>query len=339
MSVQVAEPMTMPRTDTYTPTKGNGKLVVFNDLHLADKPPLGRKEGFRDEGLAMLAECVAIAREHKAVLCSTGDLFDRKAPAHNSHFLIGAVRDILRDNPTGPLNITPGNHDMGSTGFKSVLPATGLQPLANLARSGDVNLLMGQTETYGDILICSRPYNDHLDRDPAYYRLNPKEELLRAELPSVFVVMLAHGSILPSHETRAYDALRIHQIDTTGIDVLASGHIHEDLGWHRPLLNYGALGRVKRTPENRTRTVQVALLQPGEEPVAIPLKSALPAADIFVEDTLSLPGNDALTQYVKDLTQGVVFETMNDVEAMLKGVEADDEVKRQVIALMEEAGL
>lgn len=127
------------------------------------------------------------------------------------------------------------------------------------------------------------------------------------------------------------------QLDTTGIDILASGHIHEDLGWHKPFVNFGALGRVKRTPENRTRTIQVALLRPFEEPVAIPLKSAAPSEDIFVEDTLGLKQNEELTDYVRELTEGGTFETVNDIRGMVEDIDASAEVKEMVIAMLEEA--
>lgn len=354
MPVEVIDPTVFSQHETltsYPAGRGPGMsgLIVFNDLHLADVPPLGRKEGYRDEGLAMLRECVELANQSGARLATTGDLFDRKPPQKTSHWLMGEVREILSRIKSGPLLAVPGNHDMNTTGIKSVLPEEGRQPLANLIRSHHVQLLDGIPVVLDNLLLCSRPYNVHLDLDPSYYKLCPKEQAL-AE--GRHVLMLAHGSIFPNtEEQKPYPMVRLCEIDTTGIDVLISGHIHEDLGIHRLrnaghhdglFLNVGALGRVKRTPENRTRQIQATEVKPVNGELTahrIVLESALPAEDIFVEDSLALPGNDAITKFVKDLTQGVVFDGLGDVKELLAQVDANEETKAKVLRLLEEAGL
>ena len=42
------------------------EILIFNDPHLADKSPRGRKPGYTDEGLAMVSEVIDLANERQA---------------------------------------------------------------------------------------------------------------------------------------------------------------------------------------------------------------------------------------------------------------------------------
>lgn len=314
-------------------------LVVFNDLHLADHPPAGRKDGYREEGLAMLEECVKLANDNQCVLATTGDLYHIKRPDRISHALNGDIADILSELHYGPLIVVPGNHDMGPLGLISV---GSTQPMRGLIKAGVVDLLVdGEPRYLPQYLIVSRPYDMKRDTDPSYYALTKHEWEMRGDRQ---VVMLAHGSIIPDDEERPYPTITTSEINSEGIDYLFSGHIHEDLGFALLredggcFVNRGALSRCSRTLANRTRTIQVVLLTPLEARTKA-LISALPSEEIFIEDTLELKGNDAITEFVKDLTEGVVFEGIGDVQAMLAQVEVNEEVRREVLRLLEENGL
>lgn len=312
------------------------RIVVFNDLHLADNPPAGRKDGYREEGLAMLAECVDIANEENALLATTGDLYHIKRPDRVSHALNGEIVDILRKLKHGPLLVVPGNHDMGPLGLVSVNVS---QPMRGLIQAGVVEILDGFPRINDAFLIASRPYNMARDTDPAYYALTEEEFAL---LEGRAAVMLAHGSIIPDHEERPYPTVYTSAINTDGITALFCGHIHEDLG-HCAIkdgvfINRGALGRCSRTLANRTRTIMVAVAEAAGFRTRV-LTSALPGEDIFIEDSLALPGNDAITEFVKELTEGVAFDTIGDVRGMLAQVETSEEVRLELIRLLEEAGL
>lgn len=326
------------------------KVLCFNDLHIADKPPLNRKAGYREEGLAMLDECVDLAIKHDAVLATTGDLYHKKSPRDNSHSLNGDIGDILK-RLNKPFLLVPGNHDMGPAGINSLFTT---QAMRELIMAGQVKVLDGNREWYGNLLIVSRPYNIHTNTNPDWYKLTESEYDARiSHKAAASVLMLAHGDIIPDHEYRPYPTVRISQIDSKGIDVLCSGHIHEDLGvWplrpnqpdHGLFVNVGALGRASNTVANKTRQVQVVLITHTEAALTvdrIPLKSALPGDSIFHEDVLDTDTGDSaeLREFVKDLTKGGVIERLDDVRGVLDQLDVKAEVKQEVIRLLEEAGL
>ena len=299
------------------------QILVFNDLHLADKPPAMRRPGYMEEGLAMLQEVVELAKD-VPYLISTGDLFHVKTPSRTSHQLVGNVIDILqqreRDWWGSRLHIVPGNHDMTEKGLAS-LPE---QPLMQLERAKVARLFTSWVRPEPDLLFLPRPYDVHRDADPSYYRRNDDEPRLDAGK----TLMFAHGSIVPPGVVRPYPVAHWEDITAKnpGWDLLAAGHIHEDLnGWRRDghaFVNLGSLGRVAKTEANLTRTVQVALITVDDDINVdpIPLKSALPAEDIFL-DIMEGPeiDDDAIQEFVKSLSGGLGMEQIDLIE-LVQGV-------------------
>lgn len=318
-------------------------FIVANDLHLADKPPLGRKEGYRAEGLAMLRECVALANEHDAILISTGDLFHVKRAQNVSHALIYEVIQILYQLRNGPMLVVPGNHDMSERGLASIPQ----QPLGVLyATAYAATKLDGLLATKGWI-FDGRPYNADRDADPHYYTAT---EIAMPPLGAMPVAVIAHGSIIPPGQQRPYPTVTCTDIDMTGINLLCSGHIHEDLGIYtmqdgpkKPLhifANIGALGRCSRTEANMTRTIKVlGVKRTGQELTLseIPLKSALPAADIFVEHVVSDIDSDAISEVVAEMATAELGLEGASFEDTVRGLGLSPELEALIIKYLAEA--
>jgi len=318
------------------------EIIVFNDLHLADKPPIGRREGYREEGLAMLREIVQFAMQREALLLTTGDLFHKKTPQHNSHALVREVIEILSpltDSGVGRLLVVPGNHDVTYRGLES-LPN---QPLGVLHEAGLVHILDSWYRPEPDILITGRPYHIQRDADASYYELTTEERKYAEQ--SRLVLLAAHGSIIPDHEYRPYPTVRVSEIDTTGISILVSGHIHEDLGKSNlrtpgMFWNGGSLGRVARTEANRTRTLKALSIDVGTKVSIeeITLKSAFPADNIFVDVEEGVKSEE-ITEFVAQLTQGFEFETIGDLDATMAEMGVPDDIASVVRHYLQEAGL
>ncbi len=317
------------------------ELIIFNDLHLADKPPRGRKPGYYEEGLDMLSEVVDIARERKAeAIVGSGDLFHVKIPWRTSHRLIQQVIGILGAAPC-PVFLVPGNHDMGPAGIESLHD----QPLGVLHQAGVAVIL--QTANYSPIKrvktpssfhIVPREFNVHRDADPEWYALRREEQATEGP-----VILVAHGSITPSGVYREYPVVQTHELDMAGIDVIAAGHIHEDLGTHysestyKWYTNVGSLGRTARTEANMTRTVKIVSVH--RDPLSveeIPLKSALPAEEIFWDREAEVPVDDTIAEFVERLKENADFEQM-DLPAAVRQLGLDPEVEASVLYYMEEA--
>jgi DNA repair exonuclease SbcCD nuclease subunit len=326
-------------------------LIIFNDLHLADKPPLGRKDGYREEGLAMLEELVGLANQHHALLISTGDLFHVKRPQHVSHAL---VQDVLKSldgfndlELRDPMFAVAGNHDMGPKGLDSI----DSQPLGVLARAGVIRLIDGYERggiyVGGRWLLIGRPYRMDRDADPSYYALTLEERARVEQQNNYFVLEVAHGSIVPPGEVRPYPTVSSNDIDMTGINLLVSGHIHEDLGIHPqpgvPLhifANIGSLGRCSRTEANMTRCVKaLGVTGKGSELTLneLPLKSALPAADIFVEHTVSDIDSDEIASVVAQLAATELGLESADFGDALNKLGLEQELYDKALRYLEEA--
>ncbi len=288
----------------------------------------------------MLDECVDLALQHNALLCTTGDLFHIKRPQYVSHALIQKVINILSRLGV-PLMGVAGNHDLTERGVDSV----DTQPIGVLCAAGVLRLIdLVDTKKWR---ILGRHYSTHREALPSYYTTAPHERTEGANRPTL---MLAHGSIIPPGQVRPYPIITCTDLDMTGINVLCSGHIHEDLGIYpmsegpgKPIkvfANVGALARVARTEANRTRVVKaLGIGLEGTELTLreLPLTSALPSDDIFedvVEDNVQ---SEDITEAVAALSSFVMDDPTTNLLGALDSLDLPAQVKALAIAYLEEA--
>ena len=59
------------------------RILVINDPHIADRPPLGRKDDYRSTILSKLYTMQAVIKENEITqVVITGDVFHYKNPKH-----------------------------------------------------------------------------------------------------------------------------------------------------------------------------------------------------------------------------------------------------------------
>jgi hypothetical protein len=153
------------------------------------------------------------------------------------------------------------------------------------------------------------------------------------------------------HCVRPYPHLRIDEIDTTGIDAFACGHIHEDLGITETgaeepglFVNVGSLGRVAKTAANITRTVQALTVSRNGlggltlEPYA--LRTALPGYSIFREEDVLPEGasNTEIQTFVQGLSRGMEMEQV-DLTSLIKSLGLSTNIEARMLQYLEKAGL
>ncbi len=327
------------------------KILFVGDVHLSDRPPLGRVEGYREQILAKMVEVGEIsAREEVDATVFLGDIFHSKRPMFTSHYLVQQVQAVF-SRYFGAIMIVPGNHDQGPEGIESLQR----QPLGVLNEQAAI-LLAGNTNRMGKGeagSIISRPYDANRDLDPAYYALTDEEK----QLPAPRIVV-AHGSLVPKDDPNwaaeyHHYALPVEDIDTEGIDLLVSGHIHEPFG---PItlnngtifFNPGSISRTSRKAVNFERVPKVVLcstdlIAPGQQRTSfnhIPLESVLPAAEVFLAPE---EGGGVVTDEIRDfadsLAGGLALEdvSMDEMLVGLKGV--SDGAKVIIKEELEEAGV
>ena len=263
------------------------KLLVVNDPHVSDRPPLGRVEGYCEDILAKLEEVKARAVELAvAAVLIPGDLFHVKRAPHVSHALVQRLIVLFRSFPC-PVYILPGNHDLSEEG----LPSLARQPLGVLAHARVIRLLGKDVYEVGpSVFLVARPFDSGRDADADYYALTAEERAYLSKQGAHTTIVVTHGSIVPPGEVRPYPTVAADFIDFKGIDLILGSHIHEHMGVHEIgkgyFANLGSLGRIARTADSMTREV-VALLvtvqiDDGLSFEEVPITSARPAAEVFL---------------------------------------------------------
>ena len=321
------------------------RLIFCGDVHLADRPPLGRVEGYREQVLAKLEEVGQIAKKIDAdAVVFSGDIFHSKRPMFTSHYLVQQVQRVFASYPC-PIFIVPGNHDMGPEGMDSLKR----QPLGVVIDDRHVGLLDepgSNPWVIGDATLFARPYHAQLDLDPEYYRMRSDEQ----EFHEGAKVMVAHSSLMPPRRKEPYGTLDVGELVETGVldgwDAILSGHIHDDLGVHKVghlwFANPGALARPSRTAEAMTRRPNVLEIDIGEEITFTrhDLTCALPAAEIFlVPEDGGVVVTEEIRGFADRLAEGLAVDDtpLDQLLSELDGV--SDGVKDTVRHYLEEVGV
>ncbi len=328
------------------------RLLIFGDLHIADKPPGGRVDDYTQTMLGKLEQIAHLASNYGVkYTIGLGDIFHVKQPNRVSHALTQALISGFNDFPSIPL-IVPGNHDLGPDGLDSLTR----QPLGTLVRASAVKLLLTIKDSRTGVWLVPRPYNAaaegvHNDQpDPSYYSLTVNELAEIHKNPSVPVIGLAHGSIVGPGDSRPYPYVNIDKIPNLNqYDAFFAGHLHECLGVTQvgktTFANPGSIGRTRRDMASYARTVEVLIVtvdSDGLKVEEVPLPGVAPALEVFgareVEEGVELQ-DDEIAKFVEMLGEGLPAEKMSLAELVaqdeFKDIEAP--VKAKVQELLEGA--
>jgi DNA repair exonuclease SbcCD nuclease subunit len=266
------------------------KLLVVNDVHVADRPPLGRVDSYCEDILAKLVEVKERAAELDVdAVLFTGDIFHVKRAPHVSHSLVQRLIALFRTFPC-PVYVLPGNHDLSEEGLASL----SRQPLGVLIKAGVMTPLGIDYRTIVEagpgVFLVARPFDAARDADADYYALTAEERAYLSKQGPCLTILVTHGSIVPPGEVRPYPSVAADFIDFKGIDLLLGSHIHEHMGVCEVskgyFANLGSLGRIARTADSMTREVVCLLVTVkdagGLEFEEVPITSARPAAEVFL---------------------------------------------------------
>ncbi len=317
------------------------RLLIFGDLHAADKPPGGRVD---DYTRAILDKLDAIAKlcEKYGVeyACSLGDTFHVKQPNRVSHSLVQQLILAFKRFPCEVLTI-PGNHDLGPDGLASLAR----QPLGTLERAGAVTIIL-DAEIYGKdepVWIVPRPYSAEAEgvhngqTDPSYYATEAAVEP---------IIGLAHGSLLAPGDSRPYPYVNVDDIPgLEKYDLFVSGHIHEALGVVKVgktiFCNPGSIGRTRGDIPSYTRTVEVLMVTVDKNGVSVeevPVPGVRPATEVFggreVTEEEAAP-SDEISKFVEVLGEGLRADSLS-IPELLAEFDVDPEIKATVQRLLEE---
>jgi len=323
------------------------RLLFFTDTHLDDRPPGSRTEQYADQIMAKMEEVRELA-ETCDVTVDGGDDFHRR---QLSFRLLRRYSALLRGWPHNVIGIA-GNHTLPP----ELMAGLDRVPLGMLEEAQTGGRYRFARE---DVVVGTGPtvqiHPVHWFPHEALLRDGREEEALRLvneafrveRQPGVdFVVAVAHLMIMPGGGGWPFPAIAADQIDLGGIDVLLLAHLHFQTGMYWAggtlVVGPGSIARTQMTQSEMARTPQVAVLEFADREVTakfVPLRSARPGAEVFVEASRPAAGHDLFAGYVAALEADGSVEGLSVEEAVesLQG-RARPEVLERAREFWERAG-
>jgi hypothetical protein len=254
--------------------------LLIGDVHVADRPPSIRVEGYKDQILAKVRAAGEIALEQGCThIVQLGDLFHLKTPSRNSHGLVQETHEALTTSGL-PVIIVSGNHDMSHDRIESLTS----QPLGTLGRMPGIELLAG---AHSSLPLFSVPYlSDFGAQLPEWlwkYREFAAPLIAAGQTPLV----ISHAPVFPTGQEPPYGyILDSDWADLQGVGDLAYGHIHDPFGeWVVGGVHFGNFGAISRGSlheKTLARVPKVSVWDPDNEFHFTPFELPhLPVRDVF----------------------------------------------------------
>lgn len=322
-----------------TPNKPEVKLLMVGDVHVSDRPPSTRKEGYREDILRKLIEIGELASQADAVVF-TGDIFHSKKPKNTSHQTVRAVASILDSYPV-PVFILPGNHDYQGRNHESLKG----HPLGTVSLMPNITLFGTNQRRSVDVLSLNyqvRLWGVREEEGLEWFEPGGDEQ----------TVIVAHSAIFPPGQApavwQAWDARAVREHVPDCVEVVWYGHIHEPHGSYDvdgvEFVNFGAISRGSLHEEGALdRRPAVGLLTIGETYRfidGIALQSAKPADEVFrITEVMEEREDDAeRNAFVEALSAAEieVFSVESAIESLSQHPGVEQAVRERAVDLVRE---
>lgn len=314
------------------------KALLVGDIHLADRPPSIRVDGYADQILDKLRQTVALRySEDCDFVVWAGDVFHVKAPTRTSHRLVQQACDIVAAYGCN-VYIVPGNHDVTHDRLGSL----DKQPLGVLFKAGAIPCIGGNRR--GDPVFGIPWLRDWASELPPYMETWINEDWHE--------LMVTHAPIVRSGEDRPFEVIDagdwVSMMDRYG-DVFF-GHMHDPDGVfeqgiaHIPFCNEGAISRGSLHEATLRRKPAVSIWDNEQPPGAARFRRVeldhLPAREVFKLDAKELVDDrqERLTEFLTTIDQ-TTFEalTIEGVMAHIESIDLDDDVRKEIRECLEVA--
>lgn len=198
------------------------KIVVIGDPHTSDVAPSSRLDDYKEVILGKLEFIRDWCNSNNVdVAILAGDVFHRKNPNLNSHYLTRRLIEIF-GGFNCPVIEVPGNHDISMTSKN-----LDKQPLSVIAESGAIQVLgFPYTKTFvleGDNAdIYGLGYADANDLfSENYFAINSEITDLNK-----LNILAIHQMLLPDGDTFFGDFLNFAEVAQLDFDIFICGHYH-----------------------------------------------------------------------------------------------------------------
>jgi len=316
-------------------------IITVGDVHISDVNPRSRIDDFKASIFEKFDQVRTAARKLKAdTILITGDLYNIKTPAKNSHELNRELIEYFRSLPC-PVYSIPGNHDLTSNDLET-LP---MQPISVLFASGALKNLTHEIITKNDLKISmiGVPYTENLDLNSI---IIPPRNGAQVQL------MLMHIYAGPKKgkifKERLYGYEELSVLDS---DIFVIGHYHVSSGIKqvngKHFINIGSISRGTIAEESIDHKPALGFIKITEnsgditiETSEIPLK-VKPASEVF--DLVKRDEEKKESIEIQKFVNQLISETSTtnnkkqSIEDLLENMSLSKIIKDTVIDLITEA--
>lgn len=288
-------------------------LVWITDIHLSDRPPGRRSEGYRAQIFDKLRQVAEISRDNKAICLVGGDVFHIKAPQSkaNTPSLIREAIEVFGTFHGGCVYGCVGNHDIQFDRMDT-LPS---QPLGILMEAGVYKALNGDPLTIEiseewKVQIDTWDYQDQEETFVALKGSGKRPDDVEYRLGIVH----ASGCSGDTRDFFGSPIIGYNQLKKLDYDILLWGHDHSRTDTEQcgnvTHVNLGSIARAALSMDEVDRPVSAVLIRlrlDGAKIKEIPLK-VLPLEQAFrTEDkkVLQVADTSEMRDFFADLSESV----------------------------------
>jgi DNA repair exonuclease SbcCD nuclease subunit len=315
-------------------------ILTVGDVHISDVNPRSRIDDFKASIFEKLNQIKSAAKKLKAdAVLFTGDLYNIKSPAKNSHELNRELIEFFK-SLNCPVYSIPGNHDLTSNDLDTLH----LQPLSVLYASGSLKNLKYETIKKNNLIVSmiGVPYTENLDLKTIQI---PPRNGTQVQLCLMHIYASPKGGKLFKEKLYGYEELSV-----LGPDIFVLGHYHVNQhiqsinGKH--FINLGSISRGTIAEENIYHKPSMGLIKITLEnslveisTVEIPLKIK-PAEEVF--DLKKKEEEQKETIEIQKFVDKLISETADqskrqNVENLIENLSLSKIIKETVISLINEA--
>lgn len=197
------------------------KIIHCSDFHF-DTPfsefDRNKAEGRREEIRENFSNIIALAKQNNVqVLLMSGDLFDNETVSFET---ISLMKNKFHAIPDTRIFISPGNHDpYGDRSYYNIIQwPSNVYIFKDEMEKVDIDEL--------NLTVYGRGFSTSYEKESLLTGFKVKDD-------SRINIMVMHGEVVKGSSTSIYNPICEEQIEKSGLDYLALGHVHSFSGVNR----------------------------------------------------------------------------------------------------------
>lgn len=193
------------------------KFGCFGDVHASDTAPRARRDDYFETVINKIEQIAEISRvENWEFVIGLGDLFHKKKPSSNSHYLVSRLATAFNKFQCKVYCVV-GNHD-----YLHEISAVEKSPLNVLARTGAIELLQEESPLLIDnIAIHAIHHREEFEK------IVPTSEFLKKKyIRGKFNIIVCHQYILPDGKNFFGDYSNFSDYSSMPHEMIMTGHYH-----------------------------------------------------------------------------------------------------------------